>query len=192
MIIWKNNYSVSEEIELELKNFIKQEKFFDPEDELYTTFFDEEKPAILGDYYDPIVNNMMSDLGIAHRTRYICKPWIQLYNSKTKGHERHDHFSGSEFISWVHFLKVPTQKCFYFMDSYGNKIYPEYQSSGDFICFPSWAFHGVDKVEEDNFDRIIVSGNIIIKYYESVYVGLESNIVNNATLWVKIKDLLGR
>ena len=46
-------------------------------------------------------------------------------------------------MSWVHFLDVPKQKYFRFLDNDGNFLVPNEQSSGDIIVFPSWVWHEV-------------------------------------------------
>mgnify|MGYP001253022657 FL=1 len=74
--------------------------------------------------------------------------------------KEHDHYSNSEdILSWVHFIKVPEQKCFYFKKG-DEKIYPFFQSSGDLIVFPSYSLHGVDE-RRDLDERFVIVGNII-------------------------------
>ena len=63
-------------------------------------------------------------------------------------------------LSWVHFVKVPEQKCFYF--SGDKKHYPVHQKAGDLLVFPSYLYHGVD--ERKNLEeRFVIVGNIILK-----------------------------
>ena len=65
-----------------------------------------------------------------------------------------------QMLSWVHFIKVPEQKCFYFCKD-GNKAYPVHQKSGDLLVFPSYLYHGVD--ERKNLEeRFVIVGNIIM------------------------------
>ena len=65
-------------------------------------------------------------------------------------------------LSWVHFLKVPEQKCFKFTDSEGNNsFYPDEQNSGDIIYFPSWAYHEIDPNRSDDL-RVVIAGNITV------------------------------
>ena len=75
--------------------------------------------------------------------------------------KEHNHYSHpKQMLSWVHFIKVPEQKCFYFCKD-GNKAYPVHQKSGDLLVFPSYLYHGVDerkKLEE----RFVIVGNIIM------------------------------
>ncbi len=72
-----------------------------------------------------------------------------------------EHTHGKEnriALSWVHFIKVPEQKCFYFKTK--KRMYPECQKAGDLIVFPNYATHGVD--ERDNLDeRFVIVGNIV-------------------------------
>ena len=51
------------------------------------------------------------------------------------------------------------------MDDYGNKIYPDKQDCGHFFAFPPWVIHGADPVEEDNVNRLIVAGNLVLTDY---------------------------
>ena len=111
-------------------------------------------------FYDECVECMTKDLGVYHKSKYTYTMWIQMSNSDTNSHSIHSHFQGFEQISWVHFINVPDQPCFYLCNSRDQKIYPSMQKTGDIIAFPSWVLHGVDEVKEKNFDRIIVAGNI--------------------------------
>ena len=87
--------------------------------------------------------------------------WGQLSKKDVKGFMvDHDHYTEmGDMLSWVHFIKVPEQDCFFFRKG-GEKIYPPCQRSGDFMVFPSYCFHGVD--ERINLDeRFVIVGNII-------------------------------
>ena len=153
------------------------EKTYTDKDKFYTSYWGSEIPHsqerfgrmvdIIQPFYDDIISEMMSEMGLFHRCIYRYSLWIQMYNSKTNTHEPHHHFTeGTDLISWVHFIKSPRQKCFYFLDSKGKKIYPK-QNSGDIIAWPSWAFHGVDCVKGKNFNRIIGAGNIHLTTFNS-------------------------
>ena len=74
--------------------------------------------------------------------------------------KEHNHYKHpKQMLSWVHFVKVPDQKCFYFCKN-GEKSYPVHQKSGDLMVFPSYLYHGVD--ERKNLDeRFVIVGNII-------------------------------
>lgn len=102
---------------------------------------------------------LTKDVGVHGWMPYEQHYWIQAYSNTTKSHEIHAHNGKGAIISWVHILKAPEQKCFFFIDSYGEKHYPE-QKTNDIFAFPSWALHGVDQVEQENCIRIVASGNI--------------------------------
>ena len=74
--------------------------------------------------------------------------------------KEHNHYKHpKQMLSWVHFVKVLDQKCFYFCKN-GEKSYPVHQKSGDLMVFPSYLYHGVD--ERKNLDeRFVIVGNII-------------------------------
>lgn len=114
-----------------------------------------------------------------------------MYDHTTDGHGTHSHFDGGPALSWVHFVDVPKQKCFYFLDSFGNKHYPNHQSSGDFIVFPSWALHGCDKVSQSE-ERIIAAGNLQFSRYVYDDTEFSSIIFENTVLWVRKSQKLLR
>ena len=64
----------------------------------------------------------------------------------------------NNLLSYVHFIKVPPQKCFYFQVG-DEKIYPETQGESDLIVFPSNASHGVDTMTSGTI-RFVVAGNV--------------------------------
>ena len=123
-------------------------------------------PDAIERYYDDKFRRILYHLDLLGRTVNDVYKWCQIYNKSTggKGHPPHTHFSGDQLLSIVHFVRTPNQKCFYFVNG-DQKYYPDTQNSGDFIVFPSWASHGVDAVEVDNNDRIIVSANVHCKEY---------------------------
>ena len=170
MILWRKNIVLDTSIHNRLQTELKSEIFYNESiDNLYTSYRRKHllsKTEDIDNYYNTLISDMMIDLSLYKRTSYITTDWwAQLYNSNTNGHADHDHFSGYEYISWVHFVNIPQQKCFYFINDKNEKYYIDHQSSGDFIAFPSWAKHGADKVVEDNFDRLIVAGNIKIESF---------------------------
>jgi len=188
MIVWKHHDKLSDELILKIKNIVKEHFQENNILRYYTTYFNKgftQEYNVLIDYYSIIQKKIMKDLGLFHRAKYHWDFWIQMYNNQTDGHGDHDHFDANTIISWVHFIQAPNQKCFYFIDSDNNKTYPDHQSSGDMIVFPSWMFHGVDKVIEDNFDRLIVAGNISITYLEQPNLVSESNTFHNTKLWIQ-------
>lgn len=171
MILWRKNIPLDNSIHNQLVKELKSETFYESSENLYTSYrksnlFDQ--TGIIGKYYDSLISEIMSDLSLKERSNYTMRWWAQLYNSNTAGHNDHDHFTGYECVSWVHFVNTPKQKCFYFINDKNEKFYIDHQSSGDFIVFPSWAKHGAEKVIEDNFDRLIVAGNIGMQYIRNV------------------------
>ena len=66
-----------------------------------------------------------------------------------------------------HIINASKNKCFYFLDDHGDKIYPDHQESGDIFAWPSWLVHGVDHVQEPNLNRLIVAGNVALETYSN-------------------------
>ena len=181
MIVWTKNQPITDILYNQIiKNIRSKHK---NKEKFYTNFYGEESKDILQElfpFYLPIMETMTKDLGVFHKSRYTFNLWIQMNNSNTDSHGSHTHFTGMEQLSWVHFIKVPDQKCFYFENSMGEKIYPNIQRNSDIIAFPSWASHGVDKVKENNFDRIICAGNIRFNEFHSdgnsIYMSVDDNV----------------
>ena len=86
--------------------------------------------------------------------------WGQLYKKDLRGKiDIHNHYmTPNNLLSYVHFIKIPPQKCFYFQVG-DEKIYPETQNESDLIVFPSYASHGVDTMTCGT-DRFVVAGNV--------------------------------
>ena len=106
---------------------------------------------------------------IRTRLNYINEI-IKYHNSKNiNTHEPHAHFIGNEIISFNHIIDASKDKCFYFIDDYGNKTYPGEQKSGDIFAWPPWRMHGVDHVKESNVNRLIVAGNIVLESIECTH-----------------------
>jgi len=163
MILLRKNYEVDDDLVDLVKTQIKENKnTFDQLSKLYTTYFAEasERPEVIFlDFYSDILESITKELSIYHRSNYTFPFWVQIYTPKSRKFEEHDHFSGKEIVSWVHFLSQSSKKCFYFIDSDGNKTYPE-QNKGDFIVFPSWVLHAAEPPE--NEERIVISGNVAL------------------------------
>tara|TARA_Y100001972_G_C7510770_1_gene258094 strand:+ start:52 stop:639 length:588 start_codon:yes stop_codon:yes gene_type:complete len=165
MIIWTKNQRLPRDLYREVTKTVKlnhknKEKY-------YTSYFEGPRTneqvtcfKSLMSFYDENIECMTKDLGLYHKSKYTYTMWMQMSNSNTDSHLMHTHFQGFEQISWVHFINVPNQKCFYFYNSREEKIYPSTQKTGDIIAFPPWALHGVDEVKQKNFDRVIVAGNL--------------------------------
>jgi hypothetical protein len=134
--------------------------------------------------YEEVFEKILKDLGLYGVVSYYADLWGQLYDKDSTGHEWHSHFSGSEILSWVHFLKIPEQRCFFFLNSDGDKIYPKHQSQNDMIVFPSWAIHGVDPLENPDDTRVVTAGNIVLTSYGPGDQELVQTKFENTTLWV--------
>jgi len=161
--------------------------------EFYTTFYGDAfrgTPVYetLKELYSDIISRCLKDLGLYHTCEYGVNMWMQMYDHTTCGHEDHSHFDMGSALSWVHFIDVPKQKCFYFLDSFGKKHYPDHQGSGDFIVFPSWALHGCDKVSQPG-ERIIAAGNLHFSRYVYDDIDFSSIAFENTVLWVRKKRL---
>ena len=115
----------------------------------------------------------MKNVGLYRMVRYEYCYWSQLYFNNNK-HNPHQHSRKINdearkweevIMSWVHFLDVPKQKYFRFLDNDGNFLVPDEQSSGDIIVFPSWVWHEV-LPNKSNEERIVISGNIAVTLYD--------------------------
>ena len=174
MIIHSFNDQLSDALVDELTKTIKVDKFLYPPGHpfpIYSSFEELLNPHFtpnVESYYNDKVREILDHVGLLDRTVVNVSKWCQIYNKSLGGsHDTHTHFSGSELLSCVHFVRTPQdQKCFYFMVK-GEKYYPDTQHTGDFIVFPSWASHGADPVNSDD-DRIIVSTNIDCRLYKEL------------------------
>ena len=113
--------------------------------------------------YNPKLVEILKLLGLYGKNRLFSfrSIWGQLSKEGIPCYIKdHDHYTNSsDILSWVHFVKVPKQRCFYFKKG-DKKIYPPTQKAGDFIVFPSYCVHGVN--ERKNLEeRFVVVGNII-------------------------------
>ena len=177
MIIHNLNKELPDSLKKELHDTIIVDEYLYPgrnsKNPIYSSFRDSNGPHFpegVERYYHDLIAGVLHRLGLKERASVYSTKWCQVYNnSMGGGHPPHSHYGGSELFSWVHFVETPAdQKCFYFLDTDHNKYYPDTQNSGDLIIFPSWAMHGVDKVEIGGVNRTVVSGNIICnKYKES-------------------------
>ena len=163
-IIWYDNIPIDEEL---LSDTIENVLLGDQEtrggDKYYTSYFINSSnrsgpDTIFREYYNSILIRVLSDLGLHHRSQYSVGTWMQVYNN---GHNMrvHDHYHGGELVSFVHFVQPTDTKVFYFINSNGDKIYPDEQRKDDFIVFPPWLEHGVD-VNNSDTNRAIISGNV--------------------------------
>ena len=162
MIFWETNKKMPIELHDRLIEYINMQ------DKFITTYKNEKWFLNIDgflDFYDELIKEMMLGLGMWTRSKYEFEIWCQCYNNKTQGHEPHEHFSGKEIISFNHIITPTKKKCFYFINDYGNKIYPDKQDSGHFFAWSPWIIHGSDPVEEDNVNRLIVAGNLVLTDY---------------------------
>lgn len=178
IILWRDNFSLdSEKLDKVIQETIKHPECstgFNLDKFLYTTFFIDdlfEHPEIVFlEEYKDIISKYMNEMGLLKKTNYNFSHWMQVYNNGHLGHPAHDHFRYDTFFSWVHFVKPVKKKLFFFIDSDGKKVYPECQTPGDFIVFPSWAEHGVDPFDESaDEQRAIIAGNISVTMVNRLY-----------------------
>tara|TARA_R100001443_G_C3335758_1_gene173372 strand:- start:70 stop:1215 length:1146 start_codon:yes stop_codon:yes gene_type:complete len=167
MLIWSDNKKLPQSLHDELinrihENYKNKEEFFSSYHESGEIFAD-----IIVPYYGNLIEEIMKDLGLWSRTQYEYNLWVQMYNSETTTHDIHEHFTGREIISFNHIIDASNNKCFYFLNDNGDKIYPEHQDSGDIFAWSPWLVHGVDKVKEPNTTRLIVAGNVWLNRYDA-------------------------
>jgi hypothetical protein len=194
MIIYRDNIKPNEEIVKLLSEEDFKTKYSYDEQNIVTTYFykDETLPKIeyknlyqtTIETYTPEIDNIMKKFDLYQISEYRWECWYQVYDEDMSGHKKHSHFSGSEIFSFVHFLSVPDQPCFYFLFN-GEKKYIE-EKNGDIIVFPSWLMHGVDAVHSG--ERKILSGNVTFNNFV-----IEDNKIiykkewNNNCLWTTVK-----
>ena len=109
--------------------------------------------------YVPKLKNVLDKFGLSGLFSY-SSIWGQYYKKEMNAViTPHSHFNElKNIISWIHFLDVPDQKCFYFLVG-DEKIYPDTQGQFDLMFYPSFAMHGVDKLLHAK-DRLVIVGNI--------------------------------
>ena len=186
MIIWKTNNPIPKDtIDSIASKIKKDDRSFRKENNFYSSYYlptSERPEEELTSVYNDIIPEAAKKLGLFGRSTLSVPYWMQVYEKDGGSHGFHMHFTGQELISWVHFLRPSSKKCFYFIDSNGKATYPE-QNEGDFIMFPAWAMHGVDPNTDDE-DRCVVAGNIIVKKIDSPRLVSTSYLVNeNIILW---------
>lgn len=165
MLLWKKNYNFDPTtIDTIVSQLRENEKSLDSDLNYHTSYFlnDEDKPELIFmNQYREICDQISKDMGLYHRSGLSFEIWMQVYTNQSKTFNRHEHFSGNEFLSWVHFLRQPEEQNFYFLNSEGQKIYPEVKQ-GDLIAFPSWVLHAAAPPKSEG-DRVIISGNIQVE-----------------------------
>ena len=185
MFIWETNKKMPNDLHKRLVDIVGMENshyinydgssgvtnatYKNVQDDFFTSYRDEIDTKVDGlvEFYSEVVKEMMIDLGMYNRSRYEFQLWTQRYNDQTTAHWPHDHFSGSEIISFNHIIDPTEKKCFYFLDDNENKIYAGKQDTGHFFAWPPWRVHGADQVTEPNVNRLIVAGNVaLLEYYD--------------------------
>ena len=194
MIIYRDSIKPNEEIVKLLSEEDFKTKYLCDRQNIVTTFFYKDKKLSQIEYknlyqitietYTPEIDNIMKKFDLYQISEYRWECWYQVYDEKMNGHRKHAHFSGGEIFSFVHFLSVPDQPCFYFLFN-GEKKYIN-EKNGDIIVFPSWLMHGVDEVHHG--ERKILSGNVTFNNFV-----MEDNQIlykkewNNNNLWTTVK-----
>ena len=163
MILWDGNFNIEyatiESMCSKLKTIPKAYVLSHNHYSSYQLDTEEKPDFILNDFYKQVIEHVCKKLTTYERSRYRWSYWLQVYEPGSLGHGVHDHWSGSEMFSWVHFLK-PVNKSFHFLVE-GQKVYIEKQNAGDFIVFPSWALHAVDG-NDTNDERVVIAGNVLM------------------------------
>lgn len=189
MLLWKSNLDLNIDADA-LAEKVCVDDYFNS-DGFHTTFYKppEESRAdyYLLDTYKDVIEKMTKDLGLYHRTQYQYQFWTQVYpGDNITHHVAHDHFSGNEILSWVHFIKPAEKDCFCFLDSDGNPTFPKEQRKNDFIVFPSWALHKILPFRSDE-KRIVVAGNVALKTiaqeYAQSYMTHTCTVLKNCMVW---------
>ena len=161
MIIWSANRKVDQSRLNGAVRYLKDSDSYDPKLNFHTSFYmnEEERPdqVFFGEYYNDLGREICDELFLTGRGEFNYETWMQLYTEHSQTFESHDHFSGNELLSWVHFIKIGEDKCFHFISADGKKMYPK-QEEGDIIVFPPWIYHAADPPSEG--ERVIIAGNI--------------------------------
>ena len=167
MILWSGNYVLDDSTIDDLVNKLKRLKTYSLKFNHWSSYyinFQDRPENVLVDFYGEVLKKATSDLSLHHRSRYNYPFWMQVYQTeKESRHNHHDHFNGDTLMSWVHFLRPTDVKCFCFLDSEGNRTFPDQQNVGDLIIFPSWALHEVLPNNSDT-ERVVIAGNIEFSY----------------------------
>ena len=169
MILFSDNFLLpATEIE-SIRDRYKQEKYkISMEETGFCWSSYHKQDDFLNKVYNNKILQFLKNIPVSTSRGYLTNPtlsyWVQIYDEQAGGgHPVHDHWTPDCMISFVHFVKVPKQNCFYFQAQ--EKIYPK-QDEGDIIFFPSWASHGVDPVVECK-DRIVLAGNVTVGSFMS-------------------------
>ena len=164
MDIWSEKFELTEDMIAKWKKryssdlflTVKENKEFGSHYTGYQRDFDKEE---LLSVYVPKLKEVLTKFGLSGMFSY-SSIWAQYYKKEMGAKiSPHDHFTEPKnMLSWIHFVDVPDQKCFYFLVG-DQKIYPDTQSKSDLMFYPSYAVHGVDKLIGAE-DRLVIVGNI--------------------------------
>lgn len=164
-IIWSSNETIDDHLLTDVVTIVKDmgDGVRCPTQRFYSTYFIDNRPEYIFErFYLSIIDKIVFDYDLRGRLKYTCHFWMQIYDpNDSDQHHVHDHFTSQELFSWVHFVRPTKQKCFFFTDSDGNKSYPK-QDKNDFIAFPAWVNHGVDRPDSEiDTDRVVIAGNVM-------------------------------
>ena len=120
-IIWYDNILLDEELLEDSIEGVKESRQVEQRhhDRYFTSFFElNAADSIFNRIYVDVVRRIMIDLGLEGRCLYNIVPWMQVYNSDTnnavtgQSMRVHDHFGGSELLSFVHIVKPTNTNSF--------------------------------------------------------------------------------
>lgn len=198
IILWTDNFNLdSQKLDKAIEETLKIPDCLvkvDTTERYHSTYyisdiFEHPEIVFLEEYKD-VITKFMKSVGLYEKSSFTFNHWMQVYQGNQIGHPVHEHFKYNTFFSWVHFLRPTKDKCFFFIDGQGNKVYPENQNPGDFIIFPSWADHGVEPINENGDEkRVVIAGNISCNVMKLCggYIAQYNN-VSGATQVVEIYD----
>lgn len=191
MILWSGNFVIDESTIEPMVDKLKMiPKSYNHNFNHHSSFYLDAKDRpeeCLHSFYMEILNQVTKDLTLYNRIKYNYPFWMQVYGKNTKSfHGQHDHFSGAEILSWVHFIRPTSKKCFHFVDVNGENVYPK-QDKGDFIVFPSWALHKIDSNTSDE-ERVVTAGNLSPNQISTEFVDNTVNVVTltNVSKFVRV------
>ena len=162
MIIWRSNLKLDDDLLDEVIASVNDNPDLIGQKGMYTTYYVpsvyDRQEVEFAPHYKQILAEGLSALGLHHRCSYNFNHWMQVYGEGNVGHRPHDHYDIKVLVSWVHFVRPTSTKAFHFLDSSGNKTYPE-QNEGDFIMFCPWQLHAVDPSDDL---RAVIAGNVMM------------------------------
>ena len=130
MILWHDNVVNSNLDYEDLVSKIMIDKYYVDNLDIHTTYQhgNSSPDNILIPFYSGVMEQLMSDLGLYHRSQYLFNIWTQIYSgNNNSAHNAHCHFSETNILSWVHFIKPPEKNCFCFIDSWEKNIFQSHK-----------------------------------------------------------------